>query len=226
LQKSAGSEKTIGELLEEERAYFLSLPTQDFEACRTEPRRVNSLSLARFKSNHYSVPVRYAYRDVLVKAFAFYIQVCYKNEVIATHQRSYLRDDFIFDPIHYLPLLEKKPGALEGARPFYNWELPKAFEKLQRYLQARHGQGGKREYIQALQLLRDFPEREICLAVEAAFQNSCVTFEAIRLLTLSGKEPDLALLRLSEERLQALPRVQVALTDSVRYNALLTGGAL
>jgi len=226
LQKAAGSEKTIGELLAEERAYFLALPARAFEACRTEPRRVNSLSLVKFKSNNYSVPVSCAYRDVLVKAFPFHLRICCKNEVIATHPRSYQRDDFIFDPVHYLPLLAKKPGALEGARPFYNWELPKSFERLRRYLTARNGQGGKREYIQVLQLLRDFPEREISRAIGSAFEHGCVTFEAIRLFSRSGNEPDLTILRLPQERLQALPRVQVAVTESACYSALLAGGVL
>ena len=226
LQKAAGSEKTIGELLQEERAYFLPLPAQEFEACRRESRRISSLSLVKFKNNNYSVPVAYAYRDVLVKAFPFHLRICYKNEVIATHPRSYDSNDFIFDPIHYLPLLAKKPGALEGAKPFYNWELPKAFDRLQRYLVARNGQGGKREYIQVLQLLREFPEREISAAIEKAFKHGCVTFEAVRLFCKSGKEPDLTFLRLDQKALQALPRVQVAVTDSACYNALIPGGAL
>jgi transposase len=224
LQKASGKEKTIGELLAEERAYFLPLPTQEFEACRTpQARRVNSLSLVKFKNNNYSVPVEYAYRDVLIKVFVFFLQICYKEVVIATHRRSHLRDDFVFDPLHYLPLLKKKPGALEGAMPFCNWELPKSFETLQRYLAARNGNDGKREYIKVLQLLRQFPAREISRAIEAAFAYGCVTFEAIRLLARSGQEPAVAMLRLSEERLSGFPRVQVALTDITCYCTLLPG---
>lgn len=224
LLAAAGKEKTIGELLEEERAYFLPLPAQEFEACRTpQARRVNSLSLVNFKNNSYSVPIEYAYRDVLVKAFVFFLQICYKEAVIATHRRSYLRDDFVFDPIHYLPLLKKKPGALEGARPFSGWELPKSFDTLQRYLAARNGNDGKREYIKVLQLLRQFSVREISRAIEAAFAHGCVTFEAIRLLARSGQEPTIAMLRLSEERLSGFPQIHVALTNVACYSTLLPG---
>ena len=223
LLKAAGKEKTIGELLEEEQAYFLPLPAQEFEACRTESRHVNSLSLVQFKNNSYSVPVEYAHRDVLLKTFVFFLQICCKQEVIATHQRSYLRNDFVFNPIHYLPLLKKKPGALDGAKPFCDWELPKSFETLRRYLAARNSNDGKREYIKVLQLLREFRVWEISRAIEAAFAHGCVAFEAIRLLARSGQEPGVTMLRLSQERLTGLPRVWVALTDITCYSNLLPG---
>jgi len=224
--KTSGKEKNIGELLEEERASFLTMPPTDFDACRTEPRRVNSLSLVRHKNNNYSVPVRYAYREVMVKIYVFQLKICHKDEVIATHRRSYLRDDFIFNPIHYLPLLERKPGALEGARPFCNWELPKSFDRLQRYLQARFGNKGKREYIQVLQLLRDFPMREIRRGIERSFEHSCVNFETIRMLVISGREPNVSILQLSEEKLQTLPKVHVELINITCYADLLSGGVL
>jgi transposase len=93
-QKSAGNEKAIGALLKEERSSFLQLPPAPFDACKKEPRRVNSLSLVRYKNCNYSVPVEYAYREVTVKAYVFHLDICHKDEVIATHQRSYLRAPF------------------------------------------------------------------------------------------------------------------------------------
>ena len=36
---------------------------------------------------------------------------------IARHPRSYDREDMVFDPIHYLALLEHKIGALDQAAP-------------------------------------------------------------------------------------------------------------
>jgi transposase len=221
--KTAGKDKTIGELLEEERRTFLPLPAAEFEACRKEGRRVTSLSLVRHKTNSYSVPVEYAYREVTVKVYVFHIKICHKGMVVARHKRSYGRDDFVFNPLHYLPLLEQKPGGLDGARPFDNWELPKCFETLRRYLEGRCGNNGKREYIQVLQLLREFSIPEVRRAIERAFEYSCVTFEAIRLLVMTNREPAVELIPLSEERLKALPRVWVEKTDTACYGALLTG---
>jgi hypothetical protein len=226
LMKASGKDKTIGALLEEERACFLPIPSTEFEACRKESRRVSSLSLVRFKNNSYSVPVEYAYREVIIKAYVFCLKICHKDSVIASHKRSYLRDDFVFDPIHYLPLLQRKPGALEGARPFSDWELPKNFETLKRFLQAKSGNGGKREYIQVLQLLRDFSVSEVHHAIEKAFAHSCVKFESIRMLALSGREPAMTVIHLSNKKLQALPRVRVKQIDTACYTALLRGGVL
>ena len=77
-------------------------------------------------------------------------------EIIARHPRSYEREDFIFDPLHYLALLEHKIGALDQAAPLQGWELPEAFGTLRRLLEARMGKAGKREYVQVLRLLESF----------------------------------------------------------------------
>ena len=69
--------------------------------------------------------------------------------------RSYERDDFVYDPIHYLPLLERKPGALDQAAPLQGWELPDEFGTLRRLLESRMGRRGKREFVQVLRLLGD-----------------------------------------------------------------------
>ena len=82
-----------------------------------------SLSLVRYRTNDYSVPVAYGYRDVLVRGYVDAVVISCGTEVIARHPRSYERDDFVYDPIHYLPLLERKPGALDQAAPLQGWEL-------------------------------------------------------------------------------------------------------
>jgi len=38
------------------------------------------------------------------------------------------RDLLICDPWHYLPVLEKKPGALKNGAPFVAWDLPKPIQ--------------------------------------------------------------------------------------------------
>ena len=54
------------------------------------------------------------------------------GEVIARHVRCYEREDMVFDPLHYLPLIEQKLGALDQAAPLAGWELPEAFQTLRR----------------------------------------------------------------------------------------------
>ena len=220
---ASGKDKTIGELLEEERRTFLPLPAEPFDACRVEYRKVTSLSLVRFKRNSYSVPVEYAYRDVTVKAYVDRIKICHKDMVIACHERCYGKDEYIFNPLHYLPLLERKPGGLDGALPFVSWELPGCFQTLRRYLQARSGNVGKREYVLILQLLRDFGVSEVKGAIERAFEYNCVNFESIKMLVLSGREPSFEAVRLSPERLECLPRVRIESPDCSCYQGLIFG---
>ena len=81
------------------------------------------LSLVRHKTNDYSAPVAFGHRDVLVKGYVAEVVISCGAEVIARHPRSYERDDFVFDPIHYLPLLEQKTAALDQAAPLQGWQL-------------------------------------------------------------------------------------------------------
>ena len=131
----------------------MPLPPVAYDACEKQAGRVSSLSLVRYRTNDYSVPVAYGYRDVLVRGYVDAVVISCGSEVIARHPRSYDRDDFVYDPIHYLPLLERKPGALDQATPLQGWALPDEFGALRRLLESRMGRRGKREYVQVLRLL-------------------------------------------------------------------------
>jgi hypothetical protein len=60
--------------------------------------------------------VEWGHREVLMKGFVHEVVICAASEVIARHPRSYEREDMIFDPLHYLALLEQKPNALDQPR--------------------------------------------------------------------------------------------------------------
>ena len=49
------------------------------------------------------------------------------GKIIARHPRCYDREDMVFDPIHYLPLIEKKINALDQAAHLAKWNLPPEF---------------------------------------------------------------------------------------------------
>ena len=105
---------------------LLPLAPVAYDACERQAGRVSSLSLVRYRTNDYSVPVAYGYRDALVRGYVDEVVISCGSEVIARHIRSYERDDFVYDPIHYLPLLERKPGALDQAAPLQGWDLPRS----------------------------------------------------------------------------------------------------
>ena len=95
----------------------------------------------------------YGHRDVLVRGYVDEVVISCGSEVIAWHPRSYEQDDFVFDPIHYLPLLERKTAARDQAAPLQGWELPEEYRTLRRLLEARTGRRGKREFVQVVDAL-------------------------------------------------------------------------
>ena len=119
--------ETIGERLGRDRAALLALPPAPYEACDRRPGRVSSLSLVRYRNNDYSVPVAYGHREVLIRGSVDEVVISCAAEVIVRHRRSYEREDLIFDPLHYLPLIEHKVGALDQAAPLAGWQLPEVF---------------------------------------------------------------------------------------------------
>ena len=110
----------------------------------------------RYRRNDYSVPTAYGHRKVLVRGYVHEVVIACGAEVIARHPRSYEREDFVFNPLHYLALLEQKTNALDQAAPLADWKLPEEFATLRRLLEARMGKPGKREFVQVLRLMEVF----------------------------------------------------------------------
>jgi transposase len=122
-----GQDETIAERFERDCAVLLPLPEAAYEACEKRTARVSSLSLVRYRGNDYSVPTEYGHREVLVKGYVQEVVIACGSEVIARHARSYEREELVFDPLHYLALLEQKTHALDQAAPLMGWELPECF---------------------------------------------------------------------------------------------------
>jgi len=165
-----GKSGTKGQLLVEERAGFLTLPAAPFDACRKQPSRANSLSLVRFDDNDYSVPVAYAHHDIVAKGYVDRVALCHKDKVVAEHRRSWGKEGVFFNYLHYLPLLERKPAALDHALPLAAVNFPPCFETLRRRLIMEQGKEGDgiREFIKVLRLLEDHPMAKLSQAVDKA----------------------------------------------------------
>ena len=182
--KLRGHSETIGQRMERDLEVLLPLPPVAYDACEKQAGRVSSLSLVRYRTNDYSAPVAYGHRDVLVRGYVDQVVISCGSEVIAKHHRSYERDDFVYDPIHYLPLLERKPGALDQAAPLQSWELPEDFGTLRRLLESRMGRRGKREFVQVLRLLETFSQQEVHSALKDALRLGALSFDAVKHLVL------------------------------------------
>jgi transposase len=218
-----GHGETIGERLARDSSAFLPVPPAPYDACDKKAVRVSSLSLARYRSNDYSVPTAYGHRDVLVRGYVQEVVIACGAAVIARHPRSYEREDFVFDPLHYLALLEQKIGALDQAAPLAGWELPEAFATLRRLLEARMGKRGKREFVQVLRLLEVFRTDDVLAGVREAIARGVIGFDAVKHLVLCRIERRPP--RLDLTVYPYLPRATVATTSATAYMDLLTGGA-
>ncbi len=140
--------------------------------------------------------------------------------MIARHERSYTRETAIYDPLHYLALLEHKSRALDQAAPLVGWQLPECFADLRRLLEARLKKHASREYIQVLRLLETFALEEVTQTIEDALRISTISFDAVRHLLLCRIERRPPWLDL--QNWPHLPTANVRTTQAVYYMALLT----
>ena len=83
-----GHTETIGQRMERDLEALMPLPAVPYDACEKQADRVSSLSLVRYRTNDYSVPVAYGYRDVLVKGYVDQVVISCGTEIIARHPRS------------------------------------------------------------------------------------------------------------------------------------------
>ena len=137
-----------------------------------------------------------------------------------THARSYEREVTIYDPLHYLALLEHKSRALDQAASLSRWQLPECFAQLRRMLEARLKKNAAREYIQALRLLETFALEEVTHAVEDALRLSTISFDAVRHLVLCRIERRPP--RLDMANWPHLPLPSVRTTRAAEYMSLLS----
>jgi len=215
-----GHTETIGERFQRDSAAMLPLPAAPYEPCEKVAVRVSSLSLVRYRTNDYSVPTAYGHRQVLVKGYVHRVEIVCGSEVIASHPRSYDRESAIYDPVHYLALLEQKSRALDQAAPLSGWQLPDCFSRLRRLLEARLRKNASREYIQVLRLVETFALGEVTSAVEDALGLGTISFDAVRHLLLCRIERRPP--RLDLANWPHLPLANVRTTQAGDYMALLS----
>ena len=133
--------------------------------------------------------------------------------------RSWEKEDYIFDPLHYLALIEQKTNALDQAAPLVDWELPDVFAILRRLLEARMGKKGKREFVQVLRLLETFAMDDVEAGIISALERGTIGFDAVKHLVLCRIERRPP--RLDMTVYPYLPKAHVALTSPTDYMAHL-----
>jgi hypothetical protein len=92
------------------------------------------------------------------------------------------------DTVHYLAVLERKPGALDFAAPIAGWESPVCFGVLRRQLEAEFAGAGTRQYIKVLRLLEQAEPGDPARAVGRALELGVADADAVRLILEHRRE--------------------------------------
>ena len=212
-----GKTLTKQQLLEEDKVAGLAIPADRFDPRRLVSTAASSEALVVLDTNDYSVPVEYGHRTVVVRASVQTVSIYHAGREIARHDRCWEREKQVFDPVHYLSLLDRKPGSLDHARPFAGWDLGEDFAALRRRLEAQR-EDGTREYIRVLLLMRDYPPGRVLIAVRHALRWTAPTSDAIKQLLIPSERPELKTFHLAGR--EHLSGVRVATTDLAAYGRL------
>ena len=122
-----------------------------------------------------------------------------------------------FEPIHYLALLERKPGGFDYAEPLENWQLPECFALLRRRLEAADPRHGTRSFIRVLRLLERFSLPQLTEAVEYALDIDVIDADSIRTILEHRAERPVELFSLDGR--PHWPQVRVETTDVAAYRS-------
>ncbi|MFH0983835.1 MAG: IS21 family transposase [Planctomycetota bacterium] len=220
----AGQIQTIGQRFAMDKVAALALPIHAFDPCIREFKKVDKFQTVAFDSNRYSVPRRWAFQAVTVKAYVDRIEIVANHQVVARHERCYGRSQQVLDPMHYLVTLGRRPGALDHSGVYRNWQLPASFTQLRAALEQRHGpHAGSRQYIRVLQLLGEHSQARLQQAIEYCRTRNLLDSELIRgqaerlALRQEPAAPDVC-------AQTPIPQIQVPRADLSQFNQLLSIG--
>jgi len=209
------------QLLTEDRFAAIALPDDMFDYRKSTSTFASSESLVRYDTNDYSVPVSSAHHQTTIKASVSFIEVYRQDALIAKHRRCWDRERQIFEPMHYLELLERKPGSLDHARPLEDWSLPACFNTYRRCLET-HRENGTKEYIQILLLLNKYSVHQIAKAICKALNHRIYCYCAVQQFLLTAE--DYAFTTFSLAGREHLRHIVVHQTSVADYRSLTQGG--
>ena len=207
--------RTIWDVFETERLSLVPYAGR-FDGFHALPAAVSKTCLVRFDNNKYSVPGKAVGRPAEVHAYADRIVIRQDGQILAEHERCFRREQTIYDPWHYVPVLTRKPGALRNGAPFKAWILPGALGRVRQKLSG--SADGDRQMVQILNaVLHDglAPVEAACAeAIGAGVFSSDVILNA--LARQRKPAPPATILTPEALRLQYEPVADCARYDSLR----------
>ena len=223
-----GQPQSIGQMGRAEQPHLRPLPARPYGCCVTRTATLTPYSQVVFETNRYSVPVAQARQTLTLKAYPFHLDILDDTTCIATHPRHYGREQDVCDPLHYLPLLEQRPGAFDHAKPIRQWRTnwPPVYSQLLRRLREKWPTGrGVQEFVRVLRLHQQYSTDQIEHAVADALTFNAVHFDGVFHCLQQATQPQqltLPLLDLSDQ-----PHLAVVGSQPItlaQYDQLLTGG--
>lgn len=200
-----------------------ALPAQRFDPCVIkQAMAVDKYQTVAFDGSRYSVPREFAYQTVTVKGNVSKVSIVAQGRVIATHKRS-MDQQMVLDPIHFLATLARKPGAMDHAPVFRDWDLPACFALLRTELERIHGPvPGSRRIAKVLQLLIEHPLARVKQAIESCLNEGQANAELViqRVQALARLERSRASPNV-DAGTQPVSRVDVPMPNLNRFDQLL-----
>ena len=137
----------VWEMFEAERPHLVRY-SGPFDGFHSKTASVSKTCLVQFDRNKYSVMSQAVGRPVEVHAYAERIVIRQDGQIVADHPRNFGRDQTLYDPWHYVPVLTRKPGAMRNGAPFKGWTLPGALGRVRQKL--RSAEDGDRQMVKIL----------------------------------------------------------------------------
>jgi transposase len=212
-------DKTVDQVFSEEKPALLPLPVSPFDGYQESVARVSPQLLISFDRNRYSVNAMTVGKTVQVRAYADRIVMVMNGISVGVHKRHLGRDKVIYDPWHYLSVLERKPGALRNGAPFRKWDLPEAMSDVRKLLEERTD--GDRQFVGILTVVRRYGIESVASACTQAIADRTVSSDVIlAILSKRHDEPKPEPVQLSAQ----LPLLNlIPLADCSRYDRLMKG---
>jgi transposase len=205
--KITGRAATVGEMAQASRVRMTQLPRYKFDSSKTITAKVDDFSTVRFDYNHYSVPIRYAGKDISVKGYGNEVVMMYRNTEIARFPRCYKRGQTKYQLEHYIDLIEKRPRSVFNAKPVKSNISNELLEIGKRL-------SGPREMVKLLRLYVDYGEDKLMTAI-SSIQNPEISVEQIRALLIPVS---------ASTNIKPKIDVEVAKPQFDKYDALMNGG--
>jgi transposase len=207
-------EHTIWEAFEAERASLVRYGGR-FDGFHAVPASVSKTCLVRFDNNRYSVSAHAVGRPVEIRAYADRIELRQDGRLVGDHARSFGRDQTVFDPWHYVPVLARKPGALRNGAPFKDWVLPAGLQRIRRKLTG--SADGDRQMVKILTTVLSDGLPAVEAACQEALRDGVHSADVVINILARQREPASAVTIMTPDALRLL---HPPVADCTRYDSL------